>query len=111
MVHVKYDFYSCQYGGKDIPREVFDGFARRAGILLENMLRVKPDTLDSEKIQQVLCEICDQLYREDRRNGIRQENLDGYSVTYDESGAESEILRLVRRHLGDSGVLYRGRLS
>lgn len=109
MVCVNYDFYSCTYGGTAIPREVFDGFAQRAESLLGNMLRTNKEKCDPDKRKRVLCEICDELYRENNRKGLQRESLDGYDVTYDDCSAEGEILRLVRRHYGESGMLYRGR--
>ena len=109
MVCVTYDYYSCNYGGTLIPREVFDSFAKRAATLLETMIRTKKEKCDREKLLQVLCEICDNLYKENGRAGIRNESVDGYQVTYDSLAVDGEILRLVRRHLGDSGMLYRGR--
>ncbi len=109
MVCVTYDYYSCNYGGNTIPREVFDGFARRAKGMLDNMLRRKPEKEEEENVKRVLCEICDRLYREDVHRGIKGESLDGYNVTYTEGVSDGEILRLVRRYFGDSGVLYRGR--
>ena len=109
MVCVSYDFYSYTYGGTVVPQEVFDSFAQRAEALLGNMLRTNKEQCDPHKRKWVLCEICDQLYLENGRKGLQRESLDGYDVTYDDSGAESEILRLVRRHFGESGMLYRGR--
>ncbi len=109
MVCVTYDYYSCNYGGSVIPREVFDGFARRASVLLESMLRKKPKDEEQETTKRVLCEICDRLYREDRHHGVKAESVDGYQVTYMDNVLDSEILRLVRRNFGDSGILYRGR--
>lgn len=109
MVYVNYDYYHCTYGGTTIPREVFDGFAQRAEALLSNMLRTNKGQCDPDKCKWVLCEICDQLYQENGHKGLQRESLDGYDVTYEDGGAEDEILRLVRRHFGDSGMLYRGR--
>ncbi len=110
MVQVDYEFYSETYGGTDVPREVFDRFAYRAGVLLDSMIRVGKTDLDTDKMQRLLCEICDRLYHEDRRQGIVRESLDGYDVSYDTTVAEScEVLQLVRQYLGGDGVLFRGR--
>ena len=108
MTGVDYDFYSCNYGGMLIPREVFGLLVRRAEVLLANMVRVQTATREPEKLKFLLCEICDRLFREDQRAGVIRESLDGYDVTYAED-VKSEIVQLVRRHLGDSGALYRGR--
>ncbi|MGN1060068.1 MAG: hypothetical protein ACI4QW_06520, partial [Clostridia bacterium] len=108
MSCVDFDFYSCIYGGTTVPREVFGHFARRAGVLLDSMLRTEPEASDPDRIKTVLCEICDRLYREDCRFGISQESVDGYAVSYSDS-AGSEIVQLVRQELGGTGALYRGR--
>ena len=108
MFTVDYDYYSCTYGGSEIPREVFDIFANRASVLLSSMLRHDKEQIQKSAAQHVLCEICDRLYRENGRDGISQESVDGYNVTYSGSVGH-EILQLVRQNFGESGVLYRGR--
>ena len=111
MVLVDYDFYTCTYGGNLVPRSVFDGFARRAAVLLRSMI-LQPEDLkrtDDEKVRLLLCEICDRLYHEDGRRGISREILDGYDVSYTDDAGACEIRQLVRQSLGADGVLYRGR--
>ncbi|MBE7034811.1 MAG: hypothetical protein E7402_01630 [Ruminococcaceae bacterium] len=108
MYTVDYGFYSDCYGGTEIPQEVFDRFSYRAGVLLDNMLCVQKGAEEEAKIQHVLCEICDRLYREDRHFGIERESMDGYDVTYRDEVA-NDIQKLVRQTLGTSGMLYRGR--
>lgn len=105
---VDYPFYREVYGGTEIPEAVFPPFVRRALVLLGNMIRSESEALDAEKVKLLLCEICDNLYREDGRRGISRESLDGYDVSYCDE-ASTEIRQAVRRHLGDFGVLYRGR--
>lgn len=107
MANISYDFYSCDYGGVLIPREAFEGIVRYAEGILDNILRVKWQ--ETQEKGQVLCEICELIYQEEERRGIRRESLDGYDVTYSDSRTEEKILRLVRRRFGSSGVLYRGR--
>ncbi|MBE7048682.1 MAG: hypothetical protein E7393_04860 [Ruminococcaceae bacterium] len=110
MSKIDYDFYSCQYEGNTIPREVFGQFLRRGEILLANMVRYDTAPGNSDEIGFLLCEICDRLYQEDRHRDVSRESLDGYDVTYCNE-VEHDIAQLVRRHLGDSGMLYRGRHS
>ncbi len=109
MVQVSYEYYSGIYGGTEIPVTVFHQFAYRAGVLLQHMIRVGKKPESEEKVQWLLCEICDRLYAEDRKNGIQHESVDGYTITYDNQDADAEILHIVRQHLGDDGVLFRGR--
>ncbi len=109
MVTVDYHFYSGTYGGDKVPETVFQQFAYRAGILLKHMIRTGEQMVNQEKIQWLICELCDRLYDEDRRSGIHHESLDGYDITYSEENMDGDILQIVRRYLGDDGVLYRGR--
>ena len=108
MLQVDYTFYRDVYGGSELPEEVFSLFVRRAGVLLGNMVRGDSAETEEQTLKLLLCEICDSLYRQDRHQGISRESLDGYDVSYCDE-ASVEIRQLVRRHLGDSGVLYRGR--
>ncbi len=109
MVLVSYEYYSGTYGGTEIPEAVFHQFAYRAGVLLQHMIRAGKTVNHDEKILWLLCEICDRLYQDDCRNSILHESADGYSVTYDEHEVDSEVLKIVRQHLGNDGVLFRGR--
>ncbi len=108
MLIADYTFYKDVYGGNELPEEVFSLFVRRASVLLGNMMRAEADKMEDDAMKLLLCEICDSLYRQDRRQGISRESLDGYDVSYCDE-ASLEIRQLVRRHLGDSGILYRGR--
>ncbi len=108
MLIVDYTFYKEVYGGMELPEAVFPLFVRRASVLLGNMMRTEADEIAEETMKVLLCEICDSLYRQDRRQGISRESLDGYDVSYCDE-ASLEIRQLVRQHLGDSGILYRGR--
>ena len=105
---VEYPFYSEVYGGKTIPEAIFGSYVRRAEGALNHMLRQKNKELSEESVGLLICELCDALYREDGRRGISRESIDGYDVSYYDV-TTSEVRQAVRRHLGDSGALYRGR--
>lgn len=109
MVQLTYGFYSEVYGGSKVPQTVFEQYAYRAGILLGSMVRTRETTLEADKVQRLLCELCDRLYDEDRRQGISRESLDGYDVTYDKDYENCEIRQIIRQYLGNDGVLFRGR--
>lgn len=109
VVSLSYEFYQKTYGGDKIPQTVFEQYAYRAGVLLDSMIRTKDKEPDAEKVERLMCELCDRLYDEDRRQGVSRESLDGYDVTYDHGYDSCEIRQVVRRCLGDDGVLFRGR--
>lgn len=109
MVQLTYDFYNEVYGGSKVPQVVFEQYAYRAGILLSSMVRTQGTALETEKLQRLMCELCDRMYDEDRRQGISRESLDGYDVTYDKDYENCEIRQIIRQYLGGDGVLFRGR--
>ena len=109
MVSLSYEFYGKKYGGTKIAEAVFSQYSYRAGVLLDSMVRTGTQLSDPEKVQWLLCEICDRLYDEDRRSGVSRESLDGYDVTYESGYTDCEIRQIVKQYLGNDGVLFRGR--
>lgn len=94
-----------------IPVEKVRFWGRRALDYLSGLTCGKIHSVNEEsaKIHQCIWEIAEEMYKGSERNGIKSENNDGYSVTYEDSKDEgTQLKRIAERYLGDTGLLYRG---
>ncbi len=98
-------------GMNKIPAEQFPQYCFKAFCVLDAITfsRIN-DVADLDTVKQCVCEVSEVIYQYDTRIGIKSENNDGYSVTYDESdfGREKEIKRIAEIYLGSMGLLYSG---
>ncbi len=104
-----YGFYKSAFGGNLIPPELFNRFKLKAKAyfaLATDNRPVPPEY--EEKASLALCEIAEVFMRLSIRNGIKSENTDGYSVSYDESALKLELSEILNLYLGDSDLLFKG---
>lgn len=88
--------------------EKFNHIKKKAEIYVNYILAGKtlPDISESKD---ALCAVCDLIYNENERGGIKSENTDGYSVTFEsESDFLSRVYDEIKAYLANTGILYRG---
>ena len=104
-----YGFYKSAFGGNLIPPELFNRFILKAKayLALATNNRYVPHEYE-EKVSFALCEIAEVYMRLSMRNGVKTENTDGYSVSYDESSLKLELSEILNLYLGDSDLLFKG---
>ena len=111
-VEITLDYYlntfNCGTGGL-IPADFLDLYIAKASRRLEALLTCDDTSAHTEKIQYPICEIAEELYRTEKTRGVKSENIDGYSVTYDEAySVDKGIVEIAVRNLGNTGLLYLG---
>lgn len=133
MSYANYAYYSANYGGSLIPEEKFSYYSARAS---EYMDQQTYDRLSAgvpaeltNKVSSCCCELAESLYRFSSVYGsgngagtnIASEKNGQYSITYRSSaesisaelngsgaGLSNLLYNIVSKHLGMTGLLYRG---
>lgn len=109
---VGYGYYFndfCKGQNPVLSAENFEVYKSRAtrfltGICLEDVAK---DC--EEELRDAVCAIAEKLFEMNRQGNIKNENIDGYSVTYAETEkAGRELLKVATLYLGKSGMLYAG---
>ncbi len=109
MTELDYTYY-LKESGLYIDEDGFLRLKSKAESILQNAVcGAQLADLDGETVAKALCEICVYLQENRACQGFLSETLDGYHVTYDKSRTERELRQIIRRHFGNTGVLYRGR--
>lgn len=102
-------FYNENYGGDTkIPASLFPLFERRAENELIYITGGKIKGKDDECIKICICEMAEFLYECLEKSGLKSENNDGYSVTYQERDIKQELLKIAQVNLSDTELLFRG---
>lgn len=111
--NVSFEFYFNVFCGGNsgvIPAEQFPRVAllarREVDILLcQDCLYAE----NEECINLCICEVAEALFKAEKADGIKSESVDGYSVTFEDvADVRTDINRIVRRWLSNSGLLYAG---
>ena len=85
MERVGFDYYKDVFMGSEITSlKDFKKYEFRAISYIDRITFGRITEM-TESIKCAVCSVCDVLKRRSRRNGIKQEQNDGYSVTYSES--------------------------
>ncbi len=103
-------FYNESYGGEGkIPASLFSLWEKRAEAALMHISggKIKGQE-NTECVRFCICEIAEFLYGQEKLSGIRSENNDGYSVSYQDRDIKKEILRIAETYLSGTDLLYRG---
>ncbi len=102
-------FYNENYGGDSkIPASLFPLFERRAENELIFITGGKIKGKDDECIKICICEMAEFLYECLEKSGIKSENNDGYSVTYQERDIKQELVKIAQTNLFGTEFLFRG---
>lgn len=108
MKYVSFAYYTDEYLGKKITdSEEFFNVCLRAEAYIDKITMGRIDTV-TDDIKNAVCLICDELWENDKTNGIKSESVDGYSITLDtDKNREDSLYSLARLYL-PSYLLYRG---
>lgn len=103
-------FYNESYGGEGkIPASLFSLWEKRAEAMLIHITDGKIKGQENlECVRFCICEIAEFLYKQENTSGIKSENNDGYSVSYQERDINNEILKIAEIYLSETDFLYRG---
>lgn len=103
-----FDVFSC--GQKPmLEADEFEKFIKSAKLFLKSVISEKSDAANTDEVKCCLCALAEGIYLEQRKGGIKTENIDGYSVTYsNQSPALQRLLEIALMYLGNSGLLYAG---
>lgn len=111
--NIDYIYYFDDYNrGREgiIPPSDFDFYTDKAWTELEALCFAEECGEEHRgAVYRCVCAVADMLYSAEKNNGVRSENIDGYSVTYsDENAVRREIRRTVMKYLVGTGILYSG---
>lgn len=114
MAYATWEDYKSKYLlGREpsIPQKEFPFWAQQASTYVDAVTFERlhdVDTLASHETAVILavCALAEHLYATAESRGITSVSVTGHSIAYDKTGKEqTEIVRL---HLGNTGLLYRG---
>lgn len=134
MIYADYPYYTGSFGGAVVPESSWNRIAGKAGDYLDSAtfgrLESGVPEIHAEKIKRCTCEIAEYLYTYAEtllKSGSGQagaksyEQIGAYSVNYasvsdsisalmngSASGLDSLIQEIMMKHLGRTGLLYRG---
>ncbi len=115
--YVDYKYYEKCFFGKKIPEKSFPGYEMQAEAFVNRITfgRVKRLPKVPDEVKKAICAVAEFIFQEDKKTpGAKSENIDGYSVTYEDAGAGSQETGMYQKakiFLSDTGLLYRGRSS
>ena len=113
-------YYRIDYLGRKIPEESFEDFSVQAQRFVDHVTGGKIGDNVTDKVRNAVCAAAEALYECSSKYatlnpGIKSENTDGYSVTYQDHSVsdisvqqDKAMYKAVRRELSGTGLLYRG---
>lgn len=87
-----------------IPESGFDLWVKKSVAEIDRYLSTPVLNIETENSRLCIFEVAECIYRSWQKSGIKSENTDGYSVTYDEQ--KSDICGIIRRYMSE--YLFRG---
>lgn len=119
-MYVDYDYYCNTYIGRQIPEENFAELSAQAQRFVDYVTSGKIGENVTDKVRNAVCAAAEALHNCNAKYvnlspGIKSENTDGYSVTYQDydlsniSKQQDKAMYIaVQRELSGTGLLYRG---
>ena len=119
MAYATYKYYSKTYLGTVFSTEdAFNVYARRASVEIDHATFGRLSNMSAKdipsEVDEATCAVAEKIYDIEVNGGgnFASESNDGYSVSYrgvNEAQTRSrEIYRIIRTHLDNTGLLYRG---
>ena len=109
---IDYSFYYNTYNNGFtgiIPVESFGLCISKAWREVNAMLTTEYTDEHSDLVKKCVCEVAEEIYENAKKQGIKSENIDGYSVTYaDGVDVKKSIKNIIIGRLGNTGLLYAG---
>ena len=87
-----------------IPESGFDLWVKKSIAEIDRYLSTPVSEIQTENSRLCIFEVAECIYRSWQNSGIKSENTDGYSVTYD--GQKADIYSIIRRYMSE--YLFRG---
>lgn len=107
MSFVDFNYYRDEFLGTLIPIKEFYHIESKATVYVNYVLL--GNMKDTDEFKNAVCAVCELIYNESKRGGIKSENNDGYSVTFEEIGDfYDRVIDVVKVYLSNTGLLYRG---
>lgn len=110
MVFADYDYYVNEYGGKLAGQDEFERYIQFASAYIQMITFGRAKNCGLDAVKDAACAACEVFVKRNAGNGIRSENTDGYSVTYEECDPavlKGELKGVVRGYLEHTGLLNR----
>ena len=109
MEKVGFDYYQNVFLGSDIrSKKVFEKLELYALSYIDKITFGRISFM-TESIKCAVCSVCEALYKQSERSGIKQEANDGYSVTYAEkNGGEFSDIYMAASVFLPAELLYKG---
>lgn len=125
MIYADYDYYRDEYGGGLIPESDFRAAAGKASERIDSVTfgRLENGVSDeySEKVKRCCCELAENIHKYGNTavaesGAVSSEKIGGYSIEYQSTAEQISAVSalddvcddIIRRHLGRTGLLYRG---
>ena len=87
----------------------FERYIKSAKVFLESILAENVSKTCEDDVKRCLYALAEEIFKEEKRGGVKSENIDGYSVTFKDQGpAGRRLLKTALLYFGKSGLLYAG---
>lgn len=113
--YVDYEYYAKAFLGTAIPESSFPALEKKTEAFLHRITfgRVKRLPEIPDEVKDAICAMAEYSYQENKKTpGVRSENIDGYSVSYNDSTDSSrsaDLYGVAETYLSTTGLLHRGR--
>lgn len=118
-MYADYNYYVLSFAGTKIPAEEFPSLAKKAERFLDYVTQHRITEV-TDSVKSAVCAAAEALYEVNQQyenipHGIKSENTDGYSVSYQEVDAEiiqnqqeKAMLDAIVLSLSGTDLLYQG---
>lgn len=117
--YVDFKYYQNEYGGNKIPQDSFQRLERQSEAVLHLITfdRVKRFPEITDAIRDAICAMAETAWLEEKKTpGVKSETIDGYSVSYADSGNTTGANGMTNAmyesafpYLANTGLLFKGR--
>jgi len=102
---IDFDYYKNNFLGTLVPCDKFYHIEKKACVYVKNAILNKNS--DITEVKDAVCAVCELIYNEEKRNGIKSENNDGYAVTYfDNPSFTQKVNDVITIYLATTGLMY-----
>ena len=109
---VTFEYYFNEYCGGCrgvLDKESFDRYIVPAFCEIKSLcIGTKDADLNCAEVMLCTCEVAEKLYLAEGKSLIKNEAIDGYSVTYYDGETSKDMHRIILKHLAGTGLLYAG---
>ncbi len=107
-----YGYYFNDYSmgqSPELSAEQFPIYEKRARTFLKSICASKIPQESFDDVCACVCAIAEELYSYRERQDIKSENIDGYSVTFNEKKSiKKDLYGIAQLYLGHLDILYAG---